>query len=214
MLNENVATLIHDLKNPINAQEMVLDLLLQNVFGELNETQVEIIAQVKESCKYLKNIVYQAMENYRSKSMQLNINLEQFNFAELVETVVEDMQPLAKEQLKTLEIKCSNEIINADKFQMKRVISNLLGNAITYSIKNTKIEIISKQIDKNFVFKIKNKALPIKNIERVFEKFESTSNSGLGLYGVKQIIEAHKGTVFAKEEGMDEYSFGFVMSNF
>lgn len=213
IFTDNVATLIHDMKNPLIAQERIFDLLLQNAFGELNDMQAEIILQVKESCLYLKNIVRNAMDNYVSNSEKININCQRFNILEIVKFVVEELKPLSDMNCKEIIVSCPDILVFADKFQIKRVITNLLGNAIKYSINNSKIEIIAKQSDNKFYFSIKNLSEPIKNLDRVFEKFESTSNSGLGLFLVKQIITAHSGKVFAQKECEGTYSFGFVIPN-
>lgn len=204
VFSDNVATLIHDLKTPVIAQERALDLLLQNTFGELNNSQTEIISQIKESCEYLKNLVYSTMENYISEN-------KSFNLKNLILSISKDLKYLAKD--KNFIFDLDNVNIKANNFQFQRVVTNLLSNAIKYSYNNSDIEIVCKNFNKNIMFKITNFAQPIKNLERVFDKFESTTNSGLGLYSVKQIIEQLNGYVFAKEEIDNKYSFGFVIPN-
>ena len=213
VLTDNVATLIHDLKTPISAQERVLELLLKNNFGELTETQAEIISQIKESCQYLKSIICTAMNCYRTNNVKLEAKLEYFDFKDLLFSILKEVEPLTKDKMLDFNINCDEIILHADKFQIKRVIYNLISNAIKYSFLNTKIEISMSNTDNNFLFKIKNAAPKIPNIDNVFDKFESTTNSGLGLYLVKKVIELHKGSVFAKEETDGKYSFGFVIPN-
>ncbi|MBR1754317.1 HAMP domain-containing histidine kinase [bacterium] len=213
ILSDNVATLIHDLKNPILAQEQVLNLLLQNTFGELSDAQKEIIVQIKESCQYLKNLVFSAMNEYRSNSSNINLKPQNFNFKTLLISIINEFKALAEQNFQILKIDCDDVFVFADEFQIKRVISNLLGNAITYGDKNSDIEIIFKKMDGNVFFIIKNLSKPIENLDKVFDKFESSTNSGLGLYFVKQVINAHNGSVFARQEDENKYSFGFVIPN-
>lgn len=208
VFSDNVATLIHDLKTPVIAQERALDLLLQNTFGELNNTQAEIISQIKESCEYLKTLVYSTMDNYIS-----DIKNQRFNIKDLILTVSKDLKFLGDEKKQKFIFNIENIYINTDMFKFQRVITNLLSNAIKYSYENSDIEIYCRKFNKNIVFEIKNYAPEVKNIDRVFDKFESTSNSGLGLYLVKQIIEKNNGKVFAKKENDNKYSFGFVIPN-
>lgn len=214
VFSDNVATLIHDLKTPVIAQEKALDLLLQNAFGELNKSQFEIIEQIKDSCNYLKNLVYSAMNIYLAND-NLNLNPEYFNITEAINSILTKIKPIANEKNQKFIMDCDNIIVYADKFQIKRVITNLVSNAITYSYSNSLIEISLKQSENNIIFTVINYSNPIKNIDKVFDKFESTSNSGLGLFLVKQIIQLHKGSVFAKKDinYENKYSFGFVIPN-
>ena len=211
IISDNTATLIHDLKNPIIAQEKALDLLLQNYFGKLNQEQTEIIEQIKESCEYLYNLVCSAMNNYRLNS--LSLKKEKFDIDELIKHLIYTNEIVAKSKNQKFKYFSDKNIIFADKFQIKRVLENLFSNAIKYSYENSDIEIISQRLNNDFVFIIKNFSKKINNLDSVFNKFESTTNSGIGLYFVKQIIELHKGKVFVKEEDKNKYSFGFVIPN-
>lgn len=207
VFSDNVATLIHDLKTPVIAQERALDLLLQNTFGELNNTQAEIISEIKESCEYLKELVYSTMENYISTS-----KCEKFNFKNFILSVTKDLKYLCDEKNQQIIFDLEDTNITANQFELQRVITNLLSNAVKYSYENSDIEIFCRKFNKNLLFEIKNSAPEIKNIDRVFDKFESTTNSGLGLYTVRKIIEKYNGKVFAKEEN-NKYIFGFVIPN-
>jgi signal transduction histidine kinase len=214
ILSDNVATLIHDLKTPIIAQERILDLLLKNTFGELTTSQAEIISQIKNSCKYLENIVYSAMDYYRfNNTNQIKVKKEIFNFKTLLTEIIDDVKPLAKENNQTFNITCQSDKILADKFQIRRVVINFISNAIKYADKNSEIKIDAQQKNNNFVFSIKNNTKKIENINRIFNKFESTTNSGLGLYFVKQIITLHNGSVFAEMEKENMCNLGFVIPN-
>ena len=216
-----VATLTHDLKTPLSAQINALNLLLKNSFGELNNEQYDIISQIKESCEYTKNLAHAILDTYLYENGQMKLAPEKFKWNSLVDEVVSETSRLAKDKSQKIIIDSSvknNEIV-ADKFQLKRVIVNLISNAIQYGFNNTKIEVTSEQDEKNLIFNVKSFSKYIKqdNIKRVYDKFRTdsiTKNStsyGLGLYLVKQIITAHKGYVFAKSEKNGECSFGFVI---
>lgn len=98
----------------------------------------------------------------------------------------------------------------ADPVQLSNVITNLVNNAIKYSLTEPIITIRSF-IDKNsFVFSVEDKGIGIKkeNLKYIFEKFyrvptgdvHNVKGFGLGLFHVKTIIEAHKGKVFVESE--------------
>ena len=216
-----IATLTHDLKTPLSAQINALNLLLKNSFGKLNNDQYEIISQIKESCEYTKNLAHAILDTYLYENNQVKMSLEKFKWKDLVDEVISETSGLAKEKEQKIIINSDlyeNDVI-ADKFQLKRVIVNLISNAIQYGFNNTNIEIKTEQDEKNLIFNVRSFSKYIKkdNIKKVYEKFQTdsiTKNSascGLGLYLVKQIITAHKGYVFAKSEESGECTFGFVI---
>ena len=216
-----IATLTHDLKTPLSAQINALNLLLKNSFGDLSEEQREIISQIKESCEYTKNLAHAILDTYLYDNNQMKLVPEKFKWDNLVNDVVSETSGLAKD--KGQEIIVSSEIddkaVEGDKFQLKRVLINLISNAIQYGFNNTPIEINTEQDEKNLIFNVKSLSKYIKkdNIKKMYDKFQTesiTKNSascGLGLYLVKQIITAHKGYVYAKSEENGECTFGFVI---
>lgn len=216
-----IATLTHDLKTPLSAQINALNLLLKNSFGELNQEQNEIITQIKESCEYTKNLAHAILDSYLYENNQVKMTPEKFKWENLVDEVISETSSLAKDKAQKIIINTSNknQEITADKFQLKRVIVNLISNAIQYGFNDTNIEISTENDDKNLIFNVKSFSKYIKkdNIKKVYDKFQTnsiTKNSascGLGLYLVKQIITAHNGYVFAKSEENGECNFGFVI---
>ena len=96
--------------------------------------------------------------------------------------------------------------INIDEFQIKRIIKNLLQNAITHGIKNSKILINTTINEKTLEINVMNEGTTIseEEINLIFNKYYSGQSkyrklgTGLGLYLSKKIAEAHNGelTVF------------------
>ena len=213
ILSDNIATLIHDIKTPVIAQERILDMLLNNAFGELNEAQAQIISQVKDSCKYLHNIVYSAMNLYKEHQQGIKLNVETFSMGQLLKEVCIELEGLARLNNQTFKIDLQKCEVKGDVFQIKRVLINIISNAIKYSKKDSSIEIYVKNTEGKLLFMVKNHSRQAVDTAKIFNKFESTTNSGLGLYLVNQVIEAHGGCVFAKSEGENKYCIGFVIPN-
>ena len=214
-----IATLVHDLKTPITAQILAVDCLLKNTFGVLNDSQKEILSQIKQSCEYSQNLIHAILVPYLCENGQFIQNSEKVNFTKLIDNAVRETKNLADEKFQKIITK--NEIketeIFADKFQMKRVIVNLISNAIKYGFDNSAIEIETKEDRKNIIFNVRNRSKYINSCDanRLFDKFrrdkrgKSGISCGLGLYLVKQIITAHKGKVFGRCKKSGECNFGF-----
>ena len=104
-----------------------------------------------------------------------------------------------------------------DRMQIKRVVTNILGNAISYAYNNTEIVITIKQNENNISFEAKNESPYInpETIEGLFKKYVSHAAKynkigvGLGLYLSKQIIDAHNGDIYAQSFKENYNIFGF-----
>ena len=225
-----VATLTHDLKTPTIAQIKAIDLLLNQTFGTLNQTQIEFLEQIKNSCQYMYDLIFTVLDTYLYDNGQIKIHPEEFEINKLIDEAVSEVSNLLIEKEQNINIKSTlgnNNNICGDKFQLKRVIINLLSNAINYGNNKSNIELTLNEDENNIILNIKNKSNYISDdkILDLYEKFKRKDNikfhksgSGLGLYLAKQIIKEHNGDIFAKSN-KDEQSctFGFSLpkkSNF
>ena len=215
--NTFVAGVTHDLKTPTNAQIKALDLLLTDKFGHLEQKQREIITEIKNSCRYMNSLIFSILDTYTAESIQDKMETEEFDFSKLVEESVSEISYLAYEKNQKLSFSLSEKelMVNADKTQIKRVIINLIANAVYYGRSNTVIE-ISVSGSSDAVFSVKNHSvyIPKEQLNSLFEKYKTASTrpntgTGLGLYLSKQIILNHRGEIRAESSKDNICTFGF-----
>ena len=214
-----VATLSHDIRTPAIAQIRALDLILKGSLGEINQEQKEVIEQVHSSCSYILNMISTLLTTYKYEDGIKKMDYSDFNFETLVSDCCNEISYLIQEKQQKIIIKNNfgNQFVIADKLEIKRVITNLISNAISYSDDNSEIEIIINGDSDNLSFAVKNQGayIPQKELDKLFSKFVSNASKfkklgfGLGLYLVKQIIEAHRGEVFANSCKKEGNTFGF-----
>ena len=220
--NTFIATLTHDLKTPTIAQIRALDLLLSETFGKIGDEQKEMLEQIKSSCKYMYDLIFTILDTYLYDNGLTKINPEKFDILDLINETTRGLSNLIAERgqkvVVSAELDSSN--IYADKVQIKRVIINLLTNAVTYGFKNSDIEVFITDEDKNLKVEVRNKSEYIneEQMQEIFEKYKHVKNSksiktstGLGLYLSKQIVDAHNGKIFAHSNAEKSCSFGFVI---
>lgn len=213
---ELIATLTHDLKSPILAQIRSIDLLLNEYFGKLTQLQFDIISQIKKSCEYSNYLVFNILDSYFYSNGKIILKPDNFDFVNLICDITDALQTilLEKEQKFVLNIPEKVEIY-ADKLQIKRVIVNLLNNAIKHGLKNSKIHIFVKENTDDIVFKVTNSChnVDTDELKELFEKYKSkkfsTQGTGLGLYLSKQIINKHNGHIFAEPFSNTIYAITF-----
>lgn len=217
-----IATLTHDLKTPTIAQIHALDLLLGGTFGKLNSEQEEMINQIKSSCNYMYDLIFTILDTYLYDNGLIKINPEKFDIISLIKETAKGFSNLLNERGQSLVINSDLETntVVADKVQIKRVLINLIGNAISHGFKNSQIEIFISDKSDSIKFEIKNKSEYInkEQMKDIFAKYKQVKHSksiktstGLGLYLSKQIIDAHNGQVYASSDEQKNCSFGFTI---
>jgi two-component system NarL family sensor kinase len=205
-------SLFHDLKNPIKGQIDILKMLLEEKFGELNNSQEEIIKSLLDSEVYLNNLLLSILSIYKNNNQGLSLNLEEINLSEFIEEILKYYKFLAQNKhIEIIENIEENIFVKIDVMQMQRVISNILINSIEYSYSKTKMLINVRTEEEKVIISIQNKSpeipqdiqkLMFKNVFSTVVKHKNVG-FGMGLYFAKQIVDAHKGKIYIKAEGKD-----------
>lgn len=213
-----IATLSHDLKTPTIAQVRALELMLSGQFGEFNQEQKDMLKLTLDSCNYMYDMVYTLLSTYKFENGDISLNFSSFNFTKVVRESIKELMNLAKENYITIEFgDFKPVVITADRIEMKRVVVNLLSNAINYAFQNSRIYISCLKVGNNIEFSVKNSSPYIEPsvMNGLFRKYVTHSDKfnkvgvGLGLYLSKKIVEAHCGKIIAKSFKNQSNIFGF-----
>lgn len=206
-----VATLTHDLKVPIIAEANMLEFFLQEKFGELNDKQKEALKTMSASNKELLELVQTVLDTYKIKEGEIDLHIENVSIQKMLDEVCDEMNAIAQKSHNNLVVDIKSDIfINVDYLQFKRVLKNLISNAISYGQSNSDIEITVKQKNNSAYILVKDygKGISKEDIEKIFNRYFSASKkfrkigTGLGLYLSQKIVQAHNGTLtVASKEG-------------
>ena len=209
-----LATLSHDLKNPLQAQISSLELLYKGMFGELNPSQKEMVDMILESSRYMKEMLYSLLKSGKDNNGIIMLNRHHFDLNKIVQKCVKETSDLALSKNIKVEIISSlseDDKLYADEIQMRRVIGNMLNNGINYAYENSPVTIkLYKERDSIF-FVITNKSNEISQSlkEQIFDKYvcgeplQSSNGIGLGLYFCRKIVEANEGKILLDASGND-----------
>lgn len=202
-----LATLSHDLKNPLQAQISSLEMLYREYYGKIDEGHQEIMELVIESAKYMKDMLCTLLKTYKQNNGIIQLVYSRFDILSLMTKSIREVRDLGK--IKNVEIRFNSKLTEdeklmyADENQLRRVIGNMLNNAINYAFENSVVDISIKLENGFYVFDFKNESEEISESLKVniFNKYvcgnplESNSGVGLGLYFCRKILEAHDGTI-------------------
>ncbi len=218
-----IATLTHDLKVPIIAQDKTFDLFLNNKFGDLSEIQTQAIHNLKVSNMDMKYLVEALLETYRIEQTKIKLNpIKNVKLVELVEDMVAQIEPVAIVHNKKINFypNIGREVeVDMDIFLIKRVVQNLVLNALSYSHNAEFIDVLLSLDDKEFLIHIKDYGPGIEEaeIKKIFRKYYSgtskfmRSGVGLGLYLSNKIVESHHGKIEVVSEINKGSTFSIIL---
>jgi signal transduction histidine kinase len=204
----------HDLRNPAGALSTSIKMLLEGSFGELTADQKEIVTIMQDTVGNLMRLISDYLDYASIDEGYLKLELCKLELSELVGKGVALSRLQAQANQQQLIIDLPGEPINArvDGQRFKQVLDNLISNAIKYTPQGGRIIVQLRQRGDQAVLKVSDNGMgiPPRQLPALFTKYhrvpgEATRGihgAGLGLLIVKEIVEAHGGTVKAESEGV------------
>jgi signal transduction histidine kinase/CHASE3 domain sensor protein len=205
--NDFLATIAHDLKNPLTVIMGLAQVLLRRTHRQepLDVSRVqEGLTTIDRTARNMAQLVSELLDSSRLQMGQaLNLDLQQLDLVALVdETVVEYGQSSQRHKV-NFATELPHLLCRCDRVRVQRAVANVLINAIKYSPRGGTITVslASDNGDASIVVGDHGMGIPAEDVPRIFERFYRASNvgqiggTGIGLAGVKQIIEQHGGTI-------------------
>lgn len=197
----------HELKTPVMVIRSYAQSVKDGIYpkGDLNSTMNIIDNEAERLQKRIKDLLYLTKLEYMAKHEKIN---EKINIKILIESVLERFEYTNPKLTWYVDLD-DDAIIMGEKNQIIVAIENLLDNSMRYA--KEKISIILKKNENNILIHLQNDGNPIddKVLAKLFKQFQKGNNGkfGLGLTIVKQIVEFHKGKVWAAndENGVSFY---------
>lgn len=219
-----IATLTHDLRTPLLAAIQTLKFFLDGSLGPLTERQEMLLSTMKTSNENLLGLVNSLLEVYKYDAGCLELYKSNFEIRDLVMQCYNELKPLAEKKGLKFEVEFNAKkdlLINADKNELRRVITNLCGNAVNYTNIGGKILIIIKEQSGDLVFSVTDtgNGIPKEDIPHMFKRFSQgtskkrSTGTGLGLYLSRQIIEAHNGKIWLESKLNQGSEFSFILTD-
>ncbi len=198
----------HDIKVPLSSILGYIELMQID-----NEKYIDKhkIVSMKNSAEHILSLLNNLLNFSRLEQGKESIILSDFNINDICDELNDMFKPLAKS--KHLSFIYQNKIepntyIKSDALKIKQIVTNILSNAIKYSVEGT-IHFIAEINNNELFFNIKDEGIGIANdmLEEIYKPFSRVDNkkssiegSGFGLYVVKGLIDLMKGMIDVKSE--------------
>ena len=131
-----VATLTHDLKVPMLAENQTITYLLKETYGPITEEQKDVLELIRSTNSSSLEMVSTLLEVYRYDTGNANLLKTEFDIVKLVSDSIDQIKSLAEDKKITISLSSDKDriLITADEREIKRVLHNLISNAITNGI--------------------------------------------------------------------------------
>jgi signal transduction histidine kinase len=210
--SEFLANMSHELRTPLNAIIGFSDVLSEQIYGPLNESQHGCVSDVLESGQHLLSLVNDILDLAKIESGTMDMDWAQVDLSALVVRLSEMSRERAVRQGIHVRIEVCPELksVKADERRIKQLLYNFLSNAIKFTPEGGEITVRAEAIADNVVLSVKDTGVGISPAEheKIFESFyqvdstltKSKQGTGLGLALVRRIADLHGGRVWVESE--------------
>lgn len=196
----------HDLKNPVTGLEGLFSILhFKDYFNNFDDEMKEVLNSAGHSINYMKQLLGDLSKVANLESKIKKLKYEKINLKALVDEVLAGMKYQVNR--KGIKIDYNNTDINfvGDRYGFVQIVANLTGNAIKYcsAAESPTLSIQSKVDAEQIIisFEDNGPGIPEDQAPNIFNKFirgtntQNTEGTGLGLFLVKSMVEAHHGKI-------------------
>jgi len=218
---EFVSIASHQLRSPLTAIKGYSSMILENSYGELTDKLRQPMQNIFDSSQRLVVIIEDFLNVTRIELGKMKYDFTILNWRDLAERVVNELKPTIEKKGLSIDFSAGegSYMVNADTGKLSQIISNIIDNAAKYTPTGA-IHVSMEEGDSvvRLIIRDTGVGIPAETIPKLFEKFVRAddagkvnySGTGLGLYVAKQMVEAHKGKIWAESEGAGKGSSFFV----
>ena len=204
------ASMSHELRTPINAVLGYSTLLLENIYGPLNEKQAEGISRTHKAAKHLLELVNDVLDLSKIEAGKIDLRLQPVHFPQLIEDLFVTVRPLADQYGSPLALTHDGGPLKvvSDPRRLRQILLNLLSNAIKFG-RGKPIQVHSRATDEGgIVIEVRDEGegIAAADLEKIFDEFvqlgktQLTEGTGLGLPISRRLAEMLQGTLDVESE--------------
>jgi len=200
---EFLTNVSHELRTPLSSIKLMLETVVESPDDEAGDLFLpQVLAQVDR----LIALVQQLLEQARTESGQLKLNLRDVDLEQVAHPIVASFEPQAVNKGVRLELNSMRPVrVEADADRLSQVFVNLIDNALRHTPAGGEVAIELDATGNDAILRVRDTGvgIPYRDLPHIFERFyvvdrsrtRESGGAGLGLAIVKGIIDAHGGTI-------------------
>lgn len=210
MKQQFVAMVSHELKTPLMAVQVYLELLECGSYGALNETGAQKLKAVDDNVTRLTKLIKDLLDIEKLESGTLSSRKRPTNLKEILNATKDTVLPSAEKSGINVTFPTVDIPLNADPDRLVQVLVNLIANALKFSPEGSTVKVEASDERDHVVVSVtdQGRGIPRKFRKKIFERFQQVSvddasrkgGAGLGLAISRSIVEQHGGEIAVESE--------------
>ena len=209
--SEFLASMSHELRTPLNAVIGFSEVLLDRMFGELNDRQDEYVRDIHNSGRHLLELLNEILDLSKVEAGQMVLEPTTFRVADALEYAASLVRERAARHGITLTVEAGPGVdtVHADELRFKQVVLNLASNAVKFTPDGGAVDIRAERTADEVVVTVTDTGvgIPPEDRERIFESFQQggrgvarEEGTGLGLTLSRRIVELFDGRLWLESQ--------------
>ncbi len=222
MRRDFISDISHELRTPLSFLQGYTEALIEGL-AQTEAERMEYLGSILDEIYRLRRLVLELLDLAQLESGQLSMARDPLSLTGLIRRVYQKLEPLARDGGQHFSLVLPEEEISVlgDKDRLEQVLLNLLSNALRFTPERGKISLLA-EVEEDYV-RVKvvdtGVGIPEEDLPYIWERFYKVEKSraresggtGLGLSIVKNIVEAHGGTVAVQSEPGAGSTFSFTL---
>ena len=221
--SEFLANMSHELRTPLNAIIGFSEVLLERMFGELNEKQDDYLKDIFTSGKHLLSLINDILDLSKIEAGRMELDLGDFDAAQALANAMTLVRERAQTHGIGLALEADGVVgeIRADERKFKQILLNLLSNAVKFTPDGGQVVVRATLTDAGVQVAVTDTGVGISAEDQlvVFDEFKQVGRhytnkhegTGLGLALTKRFVELHGGTLTLQSEPGVGSTFTFTI---
>ncbi|MEO8202978.1 MAG: ATP-binding protein [Betaproteobacteria bacterium] len=221
--SEFLANMSHELRTPLNAIIGFSEVLIERMFGELNEKQADYLNDIHTSGKHLLSLINDILDLSKIEAGRMDLELSTFDVPDALANALTLIRERATRHNIALVLDAAAGLgeITADERKFKQILLNLLSNAVKFTPDSGRVEVRSRRNEGALEVAVIDTGIGIAPDDQaaVFEEFRQVGRhytnknegTGLGLALTKRFVELHGGRLWLESEPGKGSTFTFTI---
>lgn len=143
-----LATLAHDIRTPLGAIDSYCDMVLEEMYGPINDRQREVLARVKMSGRHLLSLLHNVMDMARISAGALRVDAAPVRLEEVAREAIQMLIPAADAKFQTLHLgRLADVVVIGDHARLRQIVINLIGNAVKFTPQDGSVAVTTSEVN-------------------------------------------------------------------